>query len=270
MQVTEGEAPLVVSIPHAGTSIPDSLLHRFSSSALARADADWYLERIYDVATSVGATVVRTAISRTVIDMNRDPEGRALYPGMASTDLCPLTTFDGEPLYRQGAEPDAVEVESRKAVYYKPYHAALQRHLSRLRQRHAKIVLFDAHSIRSRVPRLFEGALPVFNLGTNSGASCSPDLTTRLEGLIEQTGESWVTNGRFKGGYITRAYGQPTLGVHAVQLETALRAYLDEPAKPDLGGEGWPPPFEVQRAARMRGLVQRLLAECVAFASAGG
>ncbi len=264
LHVVVGEAPLVVSIPHAGMHLPVKVLSTLHSAALARRDTDWYLERIYDVAGAVGATLIRTTISRTVVDMNRDPAGSELYPGMASTGLCPLTTFDGDTLYRPGREPDAAEITARQERYFYPYHETLQRHVSRLREHHKQVVVFDAHSIRSRVPRLFEGLLPAFNLGTNSDASCAPELIRRLERIIDGTGESWVTNGRFKGGYITRTYGQPANGVHAVQLETALRAYTNEPVEPDFK-RAWPPAFAEQGAATMRRLVGRLLSECIGF-----
>lgn len=264
LAVRAGEAPLLVSIPHSGTLIPGEILPRLRSPALARRDTDWYLDQVYAVAADFGATVVHTTISRCVIDVNRDPGGRSLYPGMATTDLCPLTTFDGEPLYAADAEPDPQEISRRRDRYYLPYHAALRHHLQRLRGQHARVVLFDAHSIRSQVPRLFAGILPTFNLGTNSGASCAADLTARLESVIDATGESRATNGRFKGGYITRAYGQPIGGVHAVQLETAMRTYLDD--GPVAIETGWPPPFLPQRAALLVEVVPRLLAACLEFA----
>jgi N-formylglutamate deformylase len=106
LSVFRGEAPLVVSLPHTGTEIPPAFEAGLASDWLARKDADWWIDRLYDFAGDLGATVIRTAISRTVIDVNRDPSGASLYPGQATTELCPTTTFDGEPLYRPGEEPD--------------------------------------------------------------------------------------------------------------------------------------------------------------------
>ena len=266
LTVERGSAPLLVSVPHAGTWLPDQLAPRLASAWLARKDADWYVDRLYGFARRLGATRVATAVSRTVIDVNRDGSGRSLYPGMVTTELCPTATFDGEPLCRPEAAPDATEVGERRAAYYDPYHAALRAELDRLRGLHARVVLFDAHSIRSSVPRLFEGVLPAFNLGTNSGASCAPGLVAPLERVVAATGLDWVTNGRFKGGYITRHYGQPERGIHAVQLELSMRTYLDEPAS--VSEATWPPAYAEVRAAGLVATLVRVLEECLAFAAA--
>src|SRR5262245_51380826 len=200
-------------MPHAGSDLRD-LEGRLVSPWLARKDADWYVPELYDFAAELDATVVRTAISRTVIDVNRDPSGASLYPGQATTELCPTTTFDGEPLYRAGAEPDADSIAARREKYYAPYHAALAAEIARLRKRHSNIVVYDFHSFRSRIPRLFDGQLPNFNIGTNGGGSCAPELAAAVETICDSTGFTRVTNGRFKGGYITRHYGRPREGVH--------------------------------------------------------
>lgn len=265
LTVIRGHAPLVVSIPHAGTEIPSRIVEHLVSTWQARKDADWWVDRLYGFAQGLGATIIRTEISRTVIDVNRDPTGRSLYPGQATTELCPTTTFDGEPLYRQGQEPDAEEIARRRETTYRPYHDALATEIAGLKREHENIVLFDAHSIRSRVPRLFEGELPHLNWGTNSGASCSPRLTERLEAISDETAFSRVTNGRFKGGYITRHYGNPADGVHAVQLELAMRGYLDEPDNPS--ADNWPMPFDAARAAPLRAALMRFLETCIAFAT---
>ena len=266
LTIERGSAPLLVSVPHAGTWLPDDLAPRLASTWLARKDADWYVDHLYGFARRLGATRVATAVSRTVIDVNRDGSGRSLYPGMVTTELCPTTTFDGESLYRSVAVPDATEVGERRATYYDPYHAALRAELDRLRGLHPRIVLFDAHSIRSSVPRLFEGVLPAFNLGTNSGASCAPGLVAPLERVLAATGLDWVTNGRFKGGHITRHYGQPERGIHAIQLELSMRTYLDEPGT--VSEATWPPPYAEGRAAELVTTLLRALEECLAFAAA--
>jgi formiminoglutamase len=263
LEVHEAEAPLIVSFPHTGTGIPPEMEARLASSWLARKDADWWIDELYAFARDLGATTVRTAMSRTVIDVNRDPSGASLYPGMATTELCPTTTFDGEPLYRDGG-PDAAEIAERTARWFTPYHAELQRQVDRLRARHGAIVLYDAHSIRSRIPRLFEGDLPHFNIGTNSGASCAPTLAPAVECACEVAPFERVLNGRFKGGWTTRRYGRPDEGVHAVQMELACRAYLDEPAG-EIDARSWPPAFDPARAAACQAVLRDVLSACLAF-----
>ncbi|TIR97410.1 MAG: N-formylglutamate deformylase, partial [Mesorhizobium sp.] len=184
---------------------------------------------LYDFANDLGATVVHTAISRTVIDVNRDPSGVSLYPGQATTTLCPTDTFDGDPLYRMGEEPTPSEIDLRRETYFAPYHAALQAEIDRLRGMHEKIVLYDCHSIRSVLPRLFEGTLPVFNLGTNDGKSTEASLQEQVAAILAASSQSWVVNGRFKGGWITRSFGRPQSGVHALQMELSNRGYMREP-----------------------------------------
>jgi len=266
LTIERGRAPLLVSVPHAGTRLPPALGPRLASAWLARKDADWYVDRLYGFARRLDATMVMTAVSRTVIDVNRDPSGRSLYPGMVTTELCPTATFDGEPLYRPDAAPSAEEVAERRRAYYDPYHAALRAELDRLRGLNPAVVLFDAHSIRSTVPRLFEGVLPAFNIGTNSGRSCAPGLVAPLESVVAATGHAWVTNGRFKGGHITRHYGEPQRGTHAVQLELAMRTYLDEPAV--ISQASWPPAYTNARAAGLVATLERVLEACLAFAGA--
>jgi N-formylglutamate deformylase len=268
LSVTCGDAPLLVSIPHTGTEIPADLEARLVSPWLARKDADWWIDRLYDFAAGLGATVVRTAISRTVIDVNRDPSGVSLYPGQATTELCPTTTFDGEPLYRPGDAPDAAEIAARRQAWFEPYHRALDAEIARLRARHPRIVLYDCHSIRSVIPRLFDGPLPHFNLGTNSGASCARELTARIEALCDASGLTRVTNGRFKGGFITRSHGRPAEGVHAVQMELACRGYMADPPGP-LGEAVWPAPFDPAYAAPIRATLTAVLQSCLTFALEG-
>ena len=265
LELQRGEAPLVVSFPHTGTDIPADIEARLVSPWLARKDADWWIHELYDFAVGLGATMVRTRISRTVIDVNRDPSGASLYPGQATTELCPTTTFDGEPLYRQGQEPDEAEIAARRAAWFEPYHAALGAELERLRAIHGKVVLYEAHSIRSRIPRLFEGELPNFNIGTNSGATCGPALTAAVEAACDASPFSRVTNGRFKGGWTTRHYGRPEAGVHAIQMELACRGYMDEaPAEPGR----WPTEYSADGGAPMRTALTSVLNACLEFARA--
>lgn len=264
--VREGNAPLVVSIPHAGTWIPDDIECRLVSPWLARKDADWWIDRLYGFAEELDATIVRTSASRTVIDVNRDPSGASLYPGMATTALCPTTTFDGEPLYREGEMPGEDEIAARREQWFDPYHRALAAELVRLRAIHPRVVLYEAHSIRSRVPQLFDGELPNFNIGTNSGASCDPALTAAVEAACDATSFSRVTDGRFKGGWTTRHYGRPAQGVHAIQMELACRGYLAEPD--EMTPASWPTPFSDEVAAPMRAALADILKACIAFARA--
>jgi formiminoglutamase len=224
LSVRQSDGPLIISIPHAGTEIPAEIAARLRDPKAALSDTDWHVPLLYDV----DATIVATSCSRIVIDVNRDPSGASLYPGQATTGLVPTESFAGEPLYRDGMEPDEAEIAVRKALAFTPYHQALEREIARLRARHEQVILYDAHSIRSHVPRLFTGTLPVFNIGTNGGASAAPHLVQRLVQDCAATGESLVLNGRFRGGWITRHYGRPDSGVHAIQMELAQRFYMDE------------------------------------------
>ena len=264
IEITRGSAPLIVSLPHTGTEIPPEIAARLVSPWLGLKDADWWIDRLYAFAEGMDATIVRTAISRTVIDVNRDPSGASLYPGQATTELCPTTTFDGEPLYRDGG-PDAAAIERRRTAYFEPYHAALRAEIDRLRGLHPTVVLYEAHSIRSRVPRLFDGELPQFNLGTNSGASCDDALTAAVEAACDVSGLSRITNGRFKGGWTTRHYGQPSTGVHALQMELACRGYMDDPVEPPTE-DTWPAPFHADRAEPLRRVLEGVLDACLSFA----
>lgn len=260
--VARAEAPLIVSVPHAGTAL-GAFEPRFVSPWLARKDADWWVEDLYDFAGALGATFVRTKLSRSLIDVNRDPSGASLYPGQATTELCPTTTFEGEPLYRPGEAPDGAEIEERRRRYFDPYHAALSAEIARLRASFPRVALFDAHSIRSRVSRLFPGELPLFNLGANSGRSCDPTLREAVGAVLAASGESCVVDGRFKGGWITRSFGRPRDGVHALQLELACRAYMQEPQNVD--GESWPAPLDPKRADATRATLRRVFETMLAW-----
>ncbi|MDD2705378.1 MAG: N-formylglutamate deformylase [Acidocella sp.] len=232
-----GNAPLILSMPHAGTEIPEELSGIFVSDWLARKDADWHLPQLYAFAETLDATIIAAKISRSVIDLNRDPSGASLYPGQATTGLCPTESFDGEPLYAS-AVPNEMEIARRRKLYFAPYHAALTVEIARLRGMHESIVLYDCHSIRSEIRRLFPGQLPNFNIGTNDGKSCGVRVAARVVQACEASGLSYVLNGRFKGGWITRHYGNPAQGVHAIQMELAMRGYMEEPATPT--PENWP------------------------------
>lgn len=276
LEIRRGRAPLIVSFPHTGTDFPADIEPRLISPWLARKDADWWVHLLYAMAHDLDATTVRTTISRTVIDVNRDPSGASLYPGRATTELCPLATFDGEPLYRTGGAPGAGEIAARRASYFEPYHAALAAELARLQEEHGVVVLYDAHSIRSRIPRLFAGTLPHFNIGTHDGRSCDPTLTRAVEHACEHAVLTRVTDGRFKGGWTVRHHGRPREGAHAVQMELACRAYMDEPdaldqrrARP-LSERNWPPAFDAARAAQVREVLARALEACIRFAHTGG
>ncbi|MGK9165036.1 N-formylglutamate deformylase [Inquilinus limosus] len=224
-----GTAPLLLSIPHVGTAVPEAIRDRLAPEAQDLPDTDWHLDRLYDFAEGLGVSIIQAVQSRYVIDLNRPPGDESLYPGQATTGLCPTIRFDGVKLYRPGAEPDAAEIAGRIETVWKPYHAALAAELERLRAQHGYALLYDAHSIRSRVPRLFDGLLPDLNLGSNGGASAAPALKDRIAEIC-RTAESFthVVDGRFKGGYITRQYGQPERNVHALQMELAQRHYMDE------------------------------------------
>ena len=264
LEIHRGDAPLIVSFPHTGTDLPDDLGERFASQWLARRDADWWVHLLYDFARELGATTLRTAISRSVIDVNRDPSGASLYPGQNTTGLCPLTTFDNEPLYRAGGEPDAAEIERRRATWFDPYHAALAAEIARLRARHPAIVVYDAHSIRSRIPHLFDGELPQFNLGTDSDRSCADALTGAVERICIASGHATVRDGRFKGCWITRHHADPAHGVHSIQMELACRGYMDESEHVD--EDNWPSPWRPERAAALRATLQQVLGACLDFA----
>jgi formiminoglutamase len=262
-QVHRGSAPLIVAFPHGGTDLA-GLEARFVSPWLARRDADWWIAELYGFVRALGATTVATTISRSVIDCNRDPSGASLYPGAATTELVPTTTFDGDPLYA-GPVPDAAEIAARRAAWFDPYHAALAGEIARLRERHPRVVVYDAHSIRSRIPRLFDGVLPQFCIGTNLGQTCAPALTAAIVAACAQSGLGHVIDGRFRGGWTTRHYGRPHEGVHAIQMELALRGYVAEPDAIDPAN--WPAPLAA--APAIAPTLRRVIEAALAFAISG-
>jgi N-formylglutamate deformylase len=258
----KGTAPLLVSLPHDGTALPAAIEARVTDAGKRVPDTDWHVGRLYTFARELGASVIVPRWSRYVADLNRDPRGRALYPGRSETSLTPVTTFAGEPIYAAGDEPGDAEIALRRELYWQPYHEALADELDRMRREHPRVVLWDGHSIRSRVPMFFDGKLPDFNLGTAGGKSCSPALQVRLTEVLRERadihadGYSHVVNGRFQGGYITRHYGRPETGVEAVQLELAQSTYMDEES------------FEYlpERAAPVQAVIRELLGACLAYA----
>lgn len=245
-----GSAPLLISLPHDGIAIPADIAATLTPSALRVPDTDWHVARLYAFARELGASILVPSHSRYVVDLNRSPDDVSLYPGQNTTGLCPAIQFSGEPLYLEGRQPAPDEILRRVAHYWRPYHAALTDEIDRLRSEHGRVVLWEAHSIRSIVPFLFDGRLPDFNLGTASGASCSSLLQQRLAAVLEtQADYGFVINGRFKGGYITRHYGRPHEGIDAVQLELAQATYMDESTTL----------YDAELAAPTQAMIRRLL-----------
>lgn len=252
-----GDGPLLVSFPHSGTYVPPDLASRLRLEVLDLPDTDWFVPQLYDFFRDVGASIIRATHTRYVVDLNRPPDGAPLYPGQRETTVCPTETFDGDPLYRNagtlqaGDDASHSEIDSRLNSYWRPYHDKLAALTRELVQRHGHCILWDAHSIHSRVPALFDGRLPDLNVGTAGGRSCSPALLTRVvTPLSAQTQFSFVVDGRFKGGYITRRYGNPAARIDAVQLEIAQCAYLEEMRTPV---------FDANRAAPLKSLLRELL-----------
>jgi len=249
-ELIRGDSPLVIDVPHAGTFVPPGIAARLSPAAQALPDTDWHVEKLYAFSPASGATLVVATHSRIAVDLNRDPSGAALYPGADNTELCPTRTFDDTAIYAAGDAPSAAEIAARRAAYFVPYHAVLAAEIERVRARHGYAVLLDGHSIRSEVPRFFAGRLPDLNLGTADGRSCAADLAHRAERALASTSFTHVVNGRFKGGYVTRHYGNPGEHVHALQLEMAESAYMDEAP---------PYPWDPARAAPLGKLLERLV-----------
>lgn len=250
-KLKQGTTPLLISMPHVGTHIPQQERSRYQPRALDCEDTDWHLEQLYAFALDMGAGMIVPHYSRYLIDLNRPPDDAPMYPGASNTELCPTRFFSGEAIYLPGREPDATEKQRRRETYWQPYHQALQAELQRLRDLHGFAVLFDAHSIRSVLPWLFGGKLPDLNLGTVEGRSCDAAITARLATLFAaQSDFTQVVNGRFKGGYITRQYGRPDQGIHAVQLEMSLCAYMQEAA---------PYVWDAERAGKVQPLLKEMV-----------
>ncbi|WP_129527646.1 N-formylglutamate deformylase [Achromobacter agilis] len=228
-QFSRGTAPLLVSIPHLGSLIPDSQRAQMTPVGLQSGDTDWHLDTLYRFVEAMGASVIGARYSRYVVDLNRPPNDESLYPGQTKTGLCPAQTFRGDALYlNEGILTDA-ERTHRLQTYWQPYHAKLCEELDRIKAEHGTVLLWEAHSIASVLPRLFDGKLPDLNIGTSDGAACAPDILAAVEDRLRDCSDyTWAVNGRFKGGYITRHYGAPADNIHAIQLEMCQSTYMDE------------------------------------------
>jgi len=247
----QGKVPLLVSMPHVGTDIPDEVAAKLAPCAQVRSDTDWHLTDLYAFAEDLGASMLAARWSRYVIDLNRPPEDTNLYPGLDTTGLCPVDTFGRERLYKPGKVPSEAEVQYRLETYWRPYHNQLRAELDRLLALHGRVLLWDAHSIASEVPRFFDGKLPDLNFGTAEGKSCDPGLQETVVNVARAQDQfTFAVNGRFKGGYITRRYGEPQNNVHAIQLEMCQCLYMDES-----------PPFAYrpERAAQVQPLLAQML-----------
>jgi len=249
-----GDARVVVSVPHAGVFLPENIRERLTPIGKRVIDTDWHVDKLYAFTEALDVTLIVATHARTVVDLNRNPQGGKLYPGQVETTVCPTETFGGEKLY-EGPAPDEAEIASRVQTFWQPYHDALRSELGRIKQLHGAAVLLDGHSIRQSVPRLFDGKLPDLNYGTNGGASADPALVAAALAATQGSGFSQVLDGRFRGGHITRHYGQPSQGIHAIQLEMAQVTYLDE-SEP----ENYRPEMAAPLIATLRRLVQALLA----------
>lgn len=225
--VEDGDSPVVLGMPHGGTQVPEDILGNLNETGKALADTDWHIDRLYE-GLLPGASRVRATFHRYVIDANRDPGGASLYPGQNTTGLCPLTDFDGKPIWHEGEEPNTAEIERRRAAFHAPYHAALSTEIDKAIKRHGCAVLYDCHSIRSEIPFLFEGVLPDLNIGTYGGSTCAPAIAQHALETCRKSPYRTVLNGRFRGGWTTRHYGRPENRVHAIQMETAQSTYMDE------------------------------------------
>lgn len=254
VEVIWGDGPVVLGVPHAGQHVPPDVREGLNQTGRALADTDWHVDRLHE-GLMPDATMVRAVAHRYVIDCNRSPDDVSLYPGQNTTGLCPTVDFEGRPIHRDGHAPDAEERARRLASWHAPYHAALAEALRRARDRHGVALLYDCHSIRGRLPFLFEGRLPDFNIGTNDGASCSPEIAAAVEAACRQAaaadGYTMVRDGRFKGGWTTRHYGCPADGIHAVQMELTQDSYMDESP---------PWSYRSDKAERLRGHLARVLA----------
>jgi N-formylglutamate deformylase len=256
-----GHAPLLVCLPHVGIELPDGQRWRYVDRAFGLEDTDWHLEKLYGFVRELGASLIVPRYSRYLIDLNRPREDAPMYPGMNNTELCPTRFFSGDPLYRDDSAPDPAEIARRIEHYWRPYHDALRTELDRLRSLHGHAILFDGHSIKSELPWLFDGRLPDLNLGTVNGASCAPTLRSALARVLAGQGRfPQVVDGRFKGGYTTRRYGDPAHEVHAIQLEMCRGCYMQETA---------PYAYDPERAGAVQPILRELIETMLAWRPRG-
>lgn len=252
-EVHAGQSPVILAFPHTGTWLPENISARLNDNGCLLADTDWHIHDLYRDLLP-GATTVRALFHRYAVDANRDPAGGSLYPGQNTTGLVPETDFDGLAIWKAGEEPTEADIARRLEDFHAPYHAALQAEIRRVKAIHGVAVLYDCHSIRSLIPFLFEGKLPDFNIGTDGGVTCDPALEAAAVDICGQAaGFASILNGRFKGGWTTRHYGQPQTGVHAIQMEIAQSAYL--------AAETVPFPYDAARADALRRVLTRLLGQ---------
>lgn len=249
-ELHQGTKPLLLSLPHNGAEIPESILSKLKPFAHSAPDTDWFVDQLYAFAKALGASILKPRYSRYVIDLNRSPDDVSLYPGQNTTGLCPLKAFTGESIYLDGQQPDHNEIVHRRTQYWQPYHSALHAELVRIKQQHGKVLLWEGHSIQPELPFLFEGKLPDLNLGTASGASLPDEFLSKFTDILSQQSRyTWVSNGRFKGGYITRHYAKPDARMYAFQLELSQSAYMDHSFKH----------FDAEKAAPVQDLIKQLM-----------
>lgn len=250
LDIIRGNSPIILAMPHSGLYVPRDIYARLNETGRELSDTDWHIDRLYN-GLLPEATMVRANFHRYVVDPNRDPSGASLYPGQNTTGLCPLIDFDNTPIYCANQTPDAAEIERRRLAYHSPYHTALEAEIARVKSIHSTALLYDCHSIRSKVPYLFDGALPDFNIGSNGGRTCSrgiQDLVSEI--CAKAAGYTYVVNGRFKGGWTTRHYGRPDDGVHAIQMELSQINYMNETS---------PWIYAPRRAENVRAVLKTLL-----------
>lgn len=251
-EAKEKDGPILFSFPHDGSEIPETLRQRFTDTGLQSIDTDWCIADLYSFINETPHSYIKARYSRYVVDLNRPADGEALYPGKSETSLCPSESFDGRPLYKDHP-PDTSEVNHRINTYWSPYHYHLQKELKRIKSRHGFAILWDAHSIRGQVPKFFDGTLPELNFGTANGASCDSSLESKVMAVATSSRYSCVLNGRFKGGFITRHYGDPDNNIFAIQLEINQQAYLETE---------WPPVMSETKAHRLRKTLRSLIQTC--------
>ncbi len=250
-EITRGTSPVILAFPHTGTEVPPEIWDRLNDNGQLLADTDWHIHHLY-AGLLPSATTVRATFHRYVIDANRDPTGASLYPGQNTTGLVPETDFDGVPIWSKGEEPSEADVAQRLASFHAPYHAALLAEIERVKAIHGVAILYDCHSIRSRIPFLFEGRLPDFNIGTDMGRTCDARIeAAAAEVAMAADGYTAIVNGRFKGGWTTRHYGRPEDGVHAIQMELAQISHLETEALPFA--------YDDEKAGRLRKHLKAIL-----------